>query len=245
MSTTALRTPPDRSRSNDSRSRTSRPTRGRSLRSLTTGDAPSPRRRASSTALAAVVASVVVIVLTGSTSLPVGAAADVGGGLIGGPSRHAVVAVPPGGGARGGSHYSVPVDASVVDPFRVPTGPYGPGNRGLEYLTAPGSVVRSIGAGTVAFAGQVAGRLVISIDHPDGLRSSLVGLAVIDTAAGRRVARGAVVGRAGPTLHLGVRRAGVYLDPATLFSDPGPARLVPWPSSSTRATGFRPGSGAH
>ena len=26
-----------------------------------------------------------------------------------------------------------PVDAPVLDPFRAPAGPYGPGNRGIEY----------------------------------------------------------------------------------------------------------------
>ena len=31
-----------------------------------------------------------------------------------------------------------PVSAPVIDPFRLPFGPYGPGNRGLEYATRPG-----------------------------------------------------------------------------------------------------------
>ncbi len=144
--------------------------------------------------------------------------------------------------------YSPPVDAAVVDPFRLPLGHYGPGNRGLEYRTVPGTPVRSIGAGRVVFAGLVAGRRVVSIDHPDGLRSSLVGLAVISVRAGHRVAIGDVVGSAGPTLHLGVRRDGRYLDPATLFTRRGPARLVPIPRRGLeRASSADPefgGSGA-
>lgn len=189
---------------------------------------------------------ILAVTLEGRSAIPVGAAADVGGGFISGENRDSVRAARPGdGSSEARPRYSAPVDTPVVDPFRAPAGPYGPGNRGLDYRTRPGSVVGSIGAGTVAFAGQVAGRLVISIDHPDGLRSSLVGLAVIDTVVGRRVARGDAVGRAGPMLHLGVRRDGVYLDPATLFAGPGPARLVPWPGSADLASGFRLGRGRH
>ncbi len=131
-------------------------------------------------------------------------------------------------GAGGGSvRYSPPVAAPVIDPYRPPSTPYGSGNRGLEYAVAPGTPVAAIGPGRVVFAGQVGGRLVVSIDHPDGLRSSLVGLAVVSVDVGDRVARGQVVGRSGVLLHLGVRRNGSYLDPATLFGSTGPARLVP------------------
>src|SRR3954453_3077694 len=34
-----------------------------------------------------------------------------------------------------------PVDAPVHDPFRAPVGPYGPGHRGIEYDTAPGTPI--------------------------------------------------------------------------------------------------------
>ena len=33
--------------------------------------------------------------------------------------------------------YAPPVDAPVTDPFRPPTSPYGPGNRGVEYASVP------------------------------------------------------------------------------------------------------------
>jgi murein DD-endopeptidase MepM/ murein hydrolase activator NlpD len=77
------------------------------------------------------------------------------------------------------------------------------------------------------FAGPVAGRWVVSIDHPDGLRSALVGLEVVLVRRGQLVVVGQVVGRAAAVLHLGVRRSGEYLDPALLFVRRGPARLVP------------------
>ena len=67
-----------------------------------------------------------------------------------------------------------PVDAPVVDPFRPPTSPYGPGNRGIDYATVPGTVVRTIAPGTVTFAGVVAGTRYVTVTHADGLRSSTV-----------------------------------------------------------------------
>jgi murein DD-endopeptidase MepM/ murein hydrolase activator NlpD len=169
--------------------------------------------RAVRVAAAVVVAAAVGVVDVGRA----GAVVDGGGRVV--PSTSSVTS----------PRYEPPVDAVVVDPFRLPLGHYGPGNRGLEYRTVPGTPVRSIGDGRVAFAGLVAGRLVVSIDHPDGLRSSLVGLGAISVRAGQRVSMGDVVGSAGPTLHLGVRRNGRYLDPSTLFARRGPARLVPVP----------------
>jgi murein DD-endopeptidase MepM/ murein hydrolase activator NlpD len=130
------------------------------------------------------------------------------------------------------SNYRPPVDAPVLDPFREPAGPYGPGNRGLEYGTTPGGPARAIGDGVVAFAGQVAGRLVLSVVHPDGLRSSLTGLAEVTVGVGTVVAAGDPVGRTGPRLHLGVRRNGRYIDPATLFGGGPPRHAVLVPLTS-------------
>jgi len=123
--------------------------------------------------------------------------------------------------------YRPPAEAPVVDPFRAPAHTYGPGNRGLEYATRPGQPVHAVGEGRVAFAGPVAGRLVVSIDHPDGLRSSLTGLATVAVTRGATVVGGDVVGTAGSTLHLGVRRDGTYLDPASLFAAGAGVHLVP------------------
>jgi murein DD-endopeptidase MepM/ murein hydrolase activator NlpD len=106
----------------------------------------------------------------------------------------------------------------VRDPFRLDAGPYGPGNRGLEYATVAGDVARAIGSGRVSFAGAVAGRLAVTVLHPDGRRSSLTGLAALDVRAGDVVLRGQQLGRAGPGLHLGVREGDRYIDPATLFA---------------------------
>ena len=116
--------------------------------------------------------------------------------------------------------YQVPVDGEVVDPFRAPAHPYGPGNRGIEYRTDPGSAVSAAQAGAVAFAGRVAGRSVVAIEHADGRRSTYTGLAEVQVARGERVVAGQRIGSAGPTLHVGVKVGDGYVDPARLFAPP-------------------------
>ena len=114
--------------------------------------------------------------------------------------------------------YQPPLTARVKDPFRLPSHPYGPGNRGLEYAVIGGESVAAISAGRVVFAGAVAGRLGVSIQHPDGRRSSVTFLAELLVHAGETVKSGTPVGLAAPGLHLGVREGDRYIDPATLWS---------------------------
>ncbi len=128
--------------------------------------------------------------------------------------------------AHAAAVYRPPVDAPVVDGFALPDGPYGAGNRGLEYATAPGTPVRAIGDGLVVFAGPVAGNRAVTVLHPDGLRSSYSYLAEIVVAVGVHVTIGQPLGPAGGRLHLGVRSGGTYLDPAALFTPTG-VHLVP------------------
>lgn len=142
--------------------------------------------------------------------------------------------------------YAPPVDAPVVDPFRPPPKPWLPGNRGIEYATAPGTPVRAAGRGRVTFAGAVAGSLHVTVQHPDGIRTSYSFLASIVVLAGADVARGQVVGTSGARLHVGARRGDTYIDPASLWGLPGPpwVRLVPLGGSDRRQRGVaaaRPG----
>jgi murein DD-endopeptidase MepM/ murein hydrolase activator NlpD len=116
--------------------------------------------------------------------------------------------------------YAPPVDRRVQDPFRLDAGPYGPGNRGLEYSTLPGDTVRAVAAGRVAFVGPVAGRLVVSIDHPDGRRSTLTRMETIAVSVGDVVARGTPLGTAATGLHLGLLEGRRYVDPARFFGPP-------------------------
>lgn len=146
------------------------------------------------------------------------------------------------GADRAPEAYSPPVDAPVVDPFRPPERPYGAGNRGLEYGTAPGSAVRAAGAGLVTFAGPVAGSLHVTVLHPDGLRTTYSYLASLEVARGTRVEQGWVLGRTSGHLHFGARQDGTYLDPASLFGqEPPSVRLVPLELSAAPLAGERRG----
>ena len=131
--------------------------------------------------------------------------------------------------------WTAPVgEPSVTRAFDPPSSPYGPGHRGVDLAGAPGVAVRAAGDGVVAFAGMVAGRPVVSVDHAGGLRTTYEPVDP-DVGAGTRVSRGAVLGtlaagHAGcpvaACLHWGLRRGETYLDPMTLL-DPPRVRLLP------------------
>src|SRR5438445_5817433 len=139
-----------------------------------------------------------------------------------------VVAAPAAASAK--VTYSPPVDAPVGDPFRPPATPYGPGNRGLEYATAPGTPVHAAADGTVVFAGFVAGKQWITLRHADGLRTTYGPMADSAVATGDTVHRGDVIGRTADALTFTARLGDDYVDPSSLF-DEGPPRvhLVPEP----------------
>ncbi|MGH9228069.1 MAG: peptidoglycan DD-metalloendopeptidase family protein [Acidimicrobiales bacterium] len=113
--------------------------------------------------------------------------------------------------------YGPPVWATIADPFRPPAGPYGAGNRGLEYDTEPGDPVWASADGTVVFAGPVAGTLHVTLHHADGVRTSYSFLGAIEVVLGQRVRAGDRVGAAGERLHFGARAGDAYFDPASLF----------------------------
>lgn len=124
----------------------------------------------------------------------------------------------------------------VTRPFQPPPGPYAAGHRGVDLAGAAGQPVLAAGAGTVAFAGMVAGRPVVSVDHPNGLRTTYEPVRP-GVAAGQPVSRGSPLGvldgghggcPVEACLHWGLRRGEVYLDPLSLLRPPR-VRLLPWP----------------
>jgi hypothetical protein len=128
--------------------------------------------------------------------------------------------------------FDPPVDAVVLDPYRAPSSTYGAGNRGLTYLTEPGTPVRAAADGVVTFAGPVGGELHVTVAHPDGFRTTYSFLAAVAVTVGRPIVRGDVVGTAGEWLHfgvrLGVRLGEVYVDPTPLLAVAPPVvHLVP------------------
>jgi murein DD-endopeptidase MepM/ murein hydrolase activator NlpD len=119
--------------------------------------------------------------------------------------------------------------------FDTPPQPWLPGHRGADLPAVPGTVVRAAGAGTIVFAGQVAGRGVVSVAHPGGLRTTYEPVLVDDHRPGDPVAAGERIGTlaaghpgcAAPAcLHWGLRRGAEYLDPLTLLGF-GRVRLLP------------------
>lgn len=147
--------------------------------------------------------------------------------LVGAAVLTAVLVAP--AAADGPVTYQPPVDAPVVDPFRAPSTPFGPGNRGLTYGTEPGTVVRSAAAGVVTFAGAVAGSRHVTVQHADGLRTSYSFLDDVVVVLGQRVDQGDSVGTTLGRLHLGARSGDAYLDPASLFGAGLPqVHLVPF-----------------
>jgi hypothetical protein len=136
--------------------------------------------------------------------------------------------------AAAGGGYQPPVAAPVSDPFRPPSQTYGPGNRGLDYATAPGTEIKAAADGEVVFAGQVGGTLHVVVLHADGIRTSYSFLSSVRVKRGDTVRRGKVVGTTGAQpFHFGARAGDAYLDPAALFST-GPPQVHLVPDSERR-----------
>jgi murein DD-endopeptidase MepM/ murein hydrolase activator NlpD len=137
----------------------------------------------------------------------------------------------------------------VTRAFEAPAGPFGPGHRGVDLAGVPVAAVLAAGNGVVAFAGMVAGRPVVSIDHPGGLRTTYEPVDP-SVGAGQPVARGSPIGTllaghagcpAAACLHWGVRRGKGYLDPLALLRGV-PVRLLPWDGGGTALPDSSPGS---
>lgn len=161
------------------------------------------------------------------------AAAIACAALLAGPGP-VVGAEPDGAGAGAGHHWPLRPTPEVTRHFDRLEHRYAPGHRGADLAGGPGATVYAAGTGTVAFAGQVAGRPVVSIDHPSGLRTTYEPVRA-SVAAGDRVVGGGPIGalQAGhpgcprpACLHFGLRDGKDYLDPLALLRS-GPVRLKP------------------
>jgi murein DD-endopeptidase MepM/ murein hydrolase activator NlpD len=155
-----------------------------------------------------------------------------GNAVMGGPGTSGFQSAPAYG------TYSWPVRGQLTRQYDPPETPFGSGHRGIDIAAPLGTPVRAAQGGTVAFAGPVAGALFVSIDHPDGVRTTYSWLSEVRARAGDRVERGGIVGLTGsghpgvdpPHLHLGARYGGEYIDPMLLLgggSFVGLVRLAP------------------
>ncbi len=126
--------------------------------------------------------------------------------------------------------------------FDPPTDPYGAGHRGVDLAGRVGERVRAALAGRVRFAGAIAGRGVVVVDH--GPTRTTYEPVAAGVRVGDLLARGQPVGTlelAGshclpvPCLHWGWIRGDTYLDPLLLVGG-GPVRLLPlWRGSPASA----------
>ncbi|MFV0254360.1 MAG: M23 family metallopeptidase [Beutenbergiaceae bacterium] len=121
--------------------------------------------------------------------------------------------------------YQEPVAGTVVSDFDAPSVPWASGHRGVDLAAAANAPVVAAADGVVAFAGTVAGRGVVSIDHADGIRTTYEPV-LAAVSAGQSVAAGQVIGTVAAQgshcdpnscLHWGARVGQSYLDPLSLL----------------------------
>ena len=126
----------------------------------------------------------------------------------------------------------------VVQPFVPPTHPYGPGHRGADLAGSVGQPVLAVDGGRVSFAGQVAGRGVVVVDH--GRLRTTYEPVLVAVRRGDPVGPGKVLGTltlAGghclplACLHFGARDGETYVDPLALLGT-GRVRLLPLDGSA-------------
>jgi murein DD-endopeptidase MepM/ murein hydrolase activator NlpD len=130
--------------------------------------------------------------------------------------------------------YAWPVSGPVIRGFLAPQDPYGPGHRGIDIATRFGTPVRAANDGIVAFAGWVGGALYVSVDHPDGVRTTYSWLSSVGVRKGAAVRKGDIIAASGhghpeipePHLHFGARIGQTYLDPMLLLEAEDVASLI-------------------
>jgi murein DD-endopeptidase MepM/ murein hydrolase activator NlpD len=125
-------------------------------------------------------------------------------------------------------------EPEVVADFAPPAVAWAAGHRGVDLLARSGQQVRAAQAGTVTFAGRIAGRGVVVVSHGD-TRTTYEPVAA-SVSRGEPVRQGEVLGELEllgshclprACLHWGLLRGETYLDPLTLVGR-GPVRLLPW-----------------
>lgn len=119
-----------------------------------------------------------------------------------------------------------PLPNRVLRGFDPPEQKWLAGHRGVDLDLNVGEEVLAAGSGVIAFAGSVAGTPTISIDHPDGIRTTYQPVHA-RVSRGDMVFEGDVIGTLGhpfdgyPGLHWGARvDKDDYIDPLELLDAP-------------------------
>jgi len=174
------------------------------------------------------------------------AASSLGSGRTASSIRSGPERLPVSGPAYG--TYAWPVLGPVIRGFEPPPDPYSAGHRGIDIATPFGSPMVAAQDGVVSFAGFVAGSLFISIDHPDGVRTTYSWLSAVGVKKGERVTREQLIGSTGhghpdistPHLHFGAKIGATYIDPMLLLdwgSVVGLIRLAPIDQAAETSAG--------
>lgn len=142
----------------------------------------------------------------------------------------------PSGADPGGPSWRWPLrpPPAVLRGFAPPEHPWEAGHRGVDLAARPGQPVYAAGPGRVTFAGDLAGRGVVTVDH-GAIRTTYLPVRP-SVRPGRTVTAGTRIGVVGVApdhcgdvtcLHWGLLRGAGYLDPLALLGL-GPVRLLPW-----------------
>lgn len=180
-----------------------------------------PRSRQAAVVSQILISSVLAVVLSGGSPASTGLFARPAHPLPAGLAAQAR----PEAGRPIRQQFSWPLAGSpaVVRAFHRPSFQYGSGHRGVDLAAVAGAPVLAAGAGTVVFAGMVAGHGVVSVSHQGGLRTTYEPVSAIVTT-GQRVAKGEQIGMVQPG-HAGCPVAvclhwGAFRDPASGGSTP-------------------------
>ncbi|MEU3314473.1 M23 family metallopeptidase [Streptomyces sp. NPDC006662] len=136
----------------------------------------------------------------------------------------------------------LPPPLSVTRWWDPPPTPYAAGHRGVDLAAPVGARVRAVGPGRVHYAGQVAGRGVLSLTLPGGLRTTYEPVRPL-VAEGEAVTAGQVVAVLtegshcpGPCLHWGLLAGeDAYRNPLALLPAATPRLLPPAGTAPDRA----------
>jgi murein DD-endopeptidase MepM/ murein hydrolase activator NlpD len=150
----------------------------------------------------------------------------------------ALLCAPPAGAEDGRLDWPLRPRPAVLRVFDAPSPNWQRGHRGVDLAGVAGQVVYAAGPGTVVFAGELAGRPVVSVAHAGGLRTSYEPVAPT-VRPGQAVSAGTALGeltaghdgcRASACLHWGAMWGPAadadYVDPLGLLVTT-PVRLKP------------------
>lgn len=115
-----------------------------------------------------------------------------------------------------------PIAGPVVRHFTPPASRWARGHRGVDLAVSPGVHIRAAGTGIVVYAGTIAGRGVISIEHAGGLRTTYEPVEPLvsrgmHVRSGQPIAVHAPDQRHPASVHWGLRVRGAYVDPLLLL----------------------------